>query len=210
MIKISNILDCECHLAQVDGVIFDLDDTLYPEKGYVRSGFCAVAQAFPQVEGMEQKLWEAFQNGLPAIDTVLAAEGLASSDNKALALQVYRNHMPAIQVYPGVMAMLQRLQKSKKIGLITDGRPEGQRAKLQTLGLIGFFDKLIITDELGGVSYRKPNETAFRMMQQALDIPFEKMVYIGDNTKKDFIAPQALGMQCIWFSNPDGLYFTKG
>ena len=39
MITINNILEVESYLNQVDGVVFDLDDTLYSEKNYVRSGY---------------------------------------------------------------------------------------------------------------------------------------------------------------------------
>ena len=90
------------------------------------------------------------------------------------------------------------------MGIITDGRPEGQYAKIRALGLN--VDELIITDELGGIEFRKPNEMAFRLMKMKMDVPYEKMVYIGDNIKKDFIAPKKLGMRSIWFKNPDGLY----
>jgi putative hydrolase of the HAD superfamily len=64
--------------------------------------------------------------------------------------------------------MLERMRKSgKKIGIITDGRPEGQRAKLKALGIA--VDHVIITDELGGVMYRKPNTKAFERMKQMMD-----------------------------------------
>lgn len=206
MITITNILDCEHYLAQIDAVIFDLDDTLYSEKDYVRSGYAAVAQAFPQIACMAEKLWNAFEQKRPAIDVVLDAESVSTPENKEKALQVYRNQKPMIDPYPGVHALLQRLHTEKKLGLITDGRPEGQWAKIEALNLRPYFQKIIVTDELGGIAFRKPNETAFRMMQEALGVPYEKMVYIGDNTKKDFIAPQKLGMQTIYFYNPDGLY----
>ena len=206
MITITRIVDCEQYLQNLEAVVFDLDDTLYGEKDYVRSGYRAVATGFPHVENMAQKLWAAFEARQPAIDAVLEAEGLATPDNKEKALHLYRNHMPQIALYPGVEQLLHRLAQQKKLGLITDGRPEGQRAKIQALGIAGLFQKIIITDELGGPAYRKPNETAFRLMQQTLDVPFEETVYIGDNTKKDFIAPQALGMQTIHFKNQDGLY----
>ena len=206
MITITQILDCEQYLQDLEAVVFDLDDTLYGEKDYVRSGYQAVATGFPRVEDMAQKLWTAFEQRKPAIDVVLDAEGLATPENKEKALQLYRSHMPQIVLYPGVEQLLQRLARQKKLGLITDGRPEGQRAKIQALGIGDLFQKIIVTDELGGPAYRKPNETAFRLMQQTLDVPFEKMVYIGDNTKKDFIAPQALGMRAIHFKNQDGLY----
>ena len=206
MITITNILDCESYLNQVDAVIFDLDDTLYSEKDYVRSGYAAVAQAFPQILHMADKLWNAFEQKLPAIDVVLEDAGISTPENKQKALQIYRNQKPVIAPYPGVHALLQRLRSEKKLGMITDGRPEGQWAKIESLNLQPYFQKIIVTDELGGVTFRKPNETAFCVMQKALSVPFEKMVYIGDNTRKDFIAPQKLGMQTIYFNNPDGLY----
>ena len=37
MIEIANILEVEKNIADVEVVIFDLDDTLYSEKDYVRS-----------------------------------------------------------------------------------------------------------------------------------------------------------------------------
>lgn len=206
MTIITNILECENLLDGVDVVVFDLDDTLCSEKDYVRSGYQAVARMFPQVEHMAQKLWAAFEQRLPAIDVVLAAEGLDAPENKADALLAYRTQQPEIAPYPGVRELLVRLKKSKKLGLITDGRPGGQRAKLQALGIENLFDKIIITDELGGVEWRKPNPEAFRLMSQALEVPFDRMVYIGDNASKDFAAPEKLGMQVIWFKNSDGLY----
>lgn len=56
-----------------------------------------------------------------------------------------------------VLGMLVRLNKNHKVGLITDGRPEGQRAKIKAFGLDGIFEHIIITDELGGTEYRKPD-----------------------------------------------------
>ena len=97
-------------------------------------------------------------------------------------------------------------QNGIRIGIITDGRPEGQRNKLKALGLDELIDDIIITDELGGVQFRKPNDIAFRIMQCRWKIPFEQMVYIGDNPIKDFQAPKQLGMRWIYFNNPDGLY----
>lgn len=206
MITITDILECSTYLDNIEAVVFDLDDTLYLEKDYVRSGYRAVAAVFPQVGNMEEKLWAAFQRKLPAIDVVLEGEGIATPESKALALRTYRSHFPQISLDSRVEAFLTKLYKEKKLGLITDGRPEGQWAKIQALNIAHYFGKIIVTDELGGPAFRKPNETAFRLMQKALSVPFEKMVYIGDNMAKDFIAPQKLGMQTIYYNNSDGLY----
>ena len=207
MLEICHIVEVEPWTSSVDAVVFDLDDTLYAEKDYVRSGYAAVAKEFPEIPCMEQKLWKVFVNGGKAIDQVLSDAGLMTEENHARALHAYRFHRPTIELYVGAAEMLSRLRKKgKKLGIITDGRPEGQRAKLDALRLRSFVDEIIITDELGGVDFRKPNETAFRIMRERLNVPFEKMMYVGDNLKKDFVAPQALGMQCCYHRAPDGLY----
>ena len=43
-------------------------------------------------------------------------------------------------------------------------------------------------------------------MGEALGITYAEMCYVGDNIRKDFIAPQQLGMKAIHFLNQDGLY----
>lgn len=204
MIEVDNILDVETYLDDIDVAIFDLDDTLYPEKEYVESGYRAIAKNYPYIHEMAERLWIAFENKKKAIDVVLDEEGLLSE--KENCLKIYRFHLPEIHLYDGVRDMLQRLKSSKKLGIITDGRPEGQRAKLKALQLEHLVDEIIITDELGGIEFRKPNEAAFRLMQAKLQIPFDRMAYIGDNIKKDFIAPDKLGMKSIYFRNQKGIY----
>ena len=203
MIIIDHILEVESYIDQVDAVIFDLDDTLYSEKEYVRSGYRKISNFFHKPE-MEAELWSAFESGQKAIDVVFQKYQMV--DKKSEALKVYRFQKPDIHLYPGVSEMLQRIRRNKRIGIITDGRPEGQRAKLESLNLNLIVDEMIITDELGGIEYRKPNEKAFLLMSKKLNAPLEKCVYIGDNIAKDFIAPKRLNMQCVWFRNPEGIY----
>lgn len=100
-------------------------------------------------------------------------------------------------------------KKGLKVGIITDGRPEGQRNKITALGLEDLVDDFIITDELGGPQFRKPCDIAFRIMAVRWKLPYEKMIYVGDNTDKDFQAPQQLGMWGVWIQNPEGLHVEK-
>lgn len=186
---------------QIKGVIFDLDDTLYSEKEYVRSGYKAVSDYLGG--RYEEELWNYFEAGKPAIDELL--KQLGRENEKAKVLSVYRSHQPDIHLYPGVTEMIEELKaKSIKVGIITDGRPEGQRNKLEALGLD--VDDVIVTDELGGVQFRKPCDIAFRIMMTRWRLNPADIVYVGDNPVKDFQAPQQLGMKSIWFRNADGLY----
>ncbi|MCD7825504.1 MAG: HAD-IA family hydrolase [Clostridiaceae bacterium] len=209
MIEISQVTEVNQYIAGLKAIIFDLDDTLYGEKKYVRSGYHAVAGILPQVEDCEGKLWRAFEKGKSAFDEVLKNEGIYTDELKQKCLRAYRFQQPDIHLYDGVLDMLVQLKAAGyKLGIITDGRPEGQRAKIEALGIEKYVDHVIITDELGGIEYRKPNDTAFRMMKEKLDVEYSEMCYVGDNIKKDFVAPEKLGMRCIWFRNKDGLYYS--
>lgn len=188
----------------IKGVIFDLDDTLYSEKQYVRSGYKQVAE-FLGKQDAEKKIWNYFLEDKQAIDAYL--EEVGEVDKKAQCLLVYRNHMPEINLYSGVREMIEDLRcKGVKIGIITDGRVEGQKKKIKALGLEDMVDDIIITDELGGIQFRKPNDISFRIMQNRWRIPFEQIIYVGDNLVKDFQAPKQLGMRSLYFRNEDGIY----
>lgn len=207
MIEIFEILEVTRHIDGLKAIIFDMDDTLYGEKEYVRSGYEKIAQVIPQVEHAGKKLWKLFEEKKPAIDELLKQEGLESEEVKKACLHAYRYQEPDIHLYPGVEQMLKDLKaQGYLLGIITDGRPEGQRAKIKALGLEALVDQIIVTDEFGGAEYRKPNPLAFETMSQKLEVEYSQMCYVGDNINKDFIAPQQLGMRSIWFKNPDGLY----
>ena len=101
--------------------------------------------------------------------------------------------------------MIEELKKKRiKVGIITDGRPEGQRNKLDVLELD--VDDVIITDELGGIQFRKPCDIAFRILITRWRLNPADVVYVGDNPVKDFQAPQQLGMRSLWFKNVCGMY----
>ena len=207
MIEIRNILEAADCLEGIDAVIFDLDDTLYSEKDYVRSGYKKIAAAFPQIPDLYDRLWAFFEEGKPAIDCALKEANALTEKNKAKALESYRFQTPDIELYEGARMMLEGIKNTgRKLGIVTDGRPEGQLAKVKALGIENLFDEIIITDELGGSQKRKPCVEAFEIMKEKMDVPFERMVYIGDNIRKDFIAPEKLGMKSIYFINEDGLY----
>lgn len=198
--------DQKC-IEKYKAVIFDLDDTLYSEKEYIRSGFKSIEASLSDVTNIADKLWDAFLRGESAIDYVLKCEGIYSDELKDKYLNIYRYHLPNINLYEGLQELLILLKSSGiKVGIITDGRPEGQNAKIDALGIRNLVDEIVITDELGGIQFRKPNDIAYRIMQNRFGFPYETMIYVGDNPRKDFIAPLNLGMGCIYFRNMEGLY----
>ena len=188
---------------KIKGVIFDLDDTLYSEKEYVKSGYHAVSNYLGGE--YDEKLWGFFKSGKSAIDELLKEIG--RENEKEAAIECYRSHRPNIHLYPGVAGMIEKLRaKGIKVGIITDGRPEGQHNKIKALGLKEYIDDIIITDELGGTQFRKPCDIAFRIMMVRWKMPATQIVYVGDNQDKDFQASHQLGLKNVWFNNSEGLY----
>lgn len=191
----------------VKGVIFDLDDTLYNEKEYVKSGYKAIAEYLDRDDAYIN-LWSYFELGKPAIDMYL--DEIGHKEEKVNCLKIYREHIPILAFNNGVLEIIKELKsKNIKVGIITDGRPIGQRNKIAALGLEEMMDDIVVTDELGGKQFRKPCDIAFRIIQRRWKIPFEQMLYVGDNINKDFQAPKQLGMQWLWFKNSEGMYVQK-
>lgn len=192
----------------IKGIIFDLDDTLYSEKEYVKSGYRKIASFLNETVDVYSALCNYFEKGLPAIDCVL--EDIGRLDLKDRCVEIYREHIPDIKLYEGVADLIGKIKKNGiKVGIITDGRENGQENKIKALGLDALVDDIIITDKLGGEQFRKPNDISFRIIQNRWKVPFEELVYIGDNLGKDFIAPIQLGMVSVWYRNKDGLYTNK-
>ncbi|MBQ3589978.1 MAG: HAD family hydrolase [Clostridia bacterium] len=208
MVTVNNILEIENHLNGIKVVVFDLDDTLYSEKEYVKSGYKKIAQMLPQCKNVEKNLWDFFEQKKKAIDELLLLNNIYSDELKEACLFAYQNHEPQISLYSGIKEMLVRLRKNGYlIGIITDGRPNGQKAKIKALGLYELVDNIIITDELGGIEKRKPCPCAFEVMKDHFGCQYKEMVYIGDNINKDFIPCQQLGIKSIYFANNEGLYY---
>ena len=195
----------------IGSVIFDLDDTLYSEKDYVRSSFRVVERILPEVKNIFNKLCAALEKGQPPLETVLKEAGIYSDELLLKCREAIRDHKPEITLYEGVKELFFELHTQKRsIGLLIDGTPKVQRAKIEALGLDKMADEILITDELAGhgnvMEFRKPNDLPFLIMKKRLDVPCRNMAFVGDDIEKDFIAPRALGMECYWKKNEDGLY----
>jgi putative hydrolase of the HAD superfamily len=193
-------------MERVEGIVFDMDDTLYLEQDYVRSGFQAVARFLALRSGLDQgSLYEymarVFAHGdrRTVFNQVLRTwPELESYTSVHELVQVYRNHEPGIQPLLGIPELLERsrVQQGLHIGLISDGYLAAQKAKFKALGLSELIEPGIFTD-IWGRDFWKPHTKAFELISKTWRIPHDRLVYIGDNPAKDFIAPTRLGWRTI-------------
>jgi putative hydrolase of the HAD superfamily len=197
---------------RLQAVVFDLDDTLYPERDYVRSGFHAVA-AWAEVHldiparlGFVE-LNELFEAGVrgDTFDRWLAAHRIHSQEHVKRLVSVYRTHKPAVVPFPEVPQVLEALGAQYKLGLLSDGHLETQRLKLDALGLAHCFDAIVFSDQWGREAW-KPSIRPFVEMLKRLNLSADRAVYVADNPRKDFLGPRRLGMSSIWLRWSGGEY----
>ena len=170
-------------------VVFDLDDTLYDEADYMRSGKLAVAELLSRLYRVE--IADSLLNE-PGdfLDLACRAVNLPEAAKQAL-LWTYRLHHPVIQARPGVRELWTRLkQQGDAVCILTDGRAVTQRLKVEALGIVP--DGLYVSEDLGA---EKPDPRAFQRVES--EFPADEFVYVADNPKKDFVAPLKIGWRTI-------------
>ncbi|KEF40323.1 haloacid dehalogenase superfamily enzyme, subfamily IA [Schinkia azotoformans MEV2011] len=190
--------------------IFDLDDTLYCEHDYVRSGFKSVANFIASKNHTTdaELIYKSFINvwlshGRGKVFDIVC-ENLSIPFDIAKLVQVYREHQPKLELYDDAKEVLSYFNTKKiPMGLITDGNLTMQWRKIKSLKLDKLIDVIIVTDDLG-FEYWKPNAAPYKKAAQELNVPIEKCVYIGDNPNKDFVTAKKLGMHTIRIVRPVG------
>ncbi|MDD3184928.1 MAG: sugar transferase [Anaerostipes sp.] len=200
--------------SSIDTVIFDLDDTLYSERDYLRSGYHEAARKtkLRKIPQVFNKLCVALEKGKSPFETVLKEVGAYSEEMMELCEETVRFHKPNIELYDGVQELFFELHKQKRsVGIITDGDPLVQRAKVESLGLESMVDEIIYTDELAGdngdvTEFRAPNDIPLLIMKKRFQTTCRNMAFVGDDKKLEFVAPQDLGVECYWKENKDGMY----
>ena len=170
---------------------FDLDDTLYKEIEYKRSGFnyllSVLGELYPNHKA--PRLSDALSSS-DGLGFLIKHYQLPQSIKDSL-LWSYRTHVPDIELTPAVKNIIKLIYELKiPIYIITDGRELTQRLKILSLGL-NYID-LLTSEKYGG---EKPFKKRFELISKMH--PNAVKYYIGDNIKKDFLAPNILGWTTI-------------
>ena len=203
------------NLDGIKAVILDLDDTLYPEKDFVYSGFKAVARYLKQTGLVKKDLYglmlQNFKNGnrTNTFNETLKLENIEPQEELINSLvKVYRSHKPDISLFSDAVFFLERIHNKKKLGLLTDGYLNVQKNKVAALGIEHFFDIIIYTDEMGR-AFWKPHKAGYEKIMNTLGVTGKECIYIADNPSKDFFSANKLGWKTVRIKRPEGVYSIK-
>jgi len=107
-------------------------------------------------------------------------------------------------VFPESRAVLERLRspvelsptRSRvKLGMITNGASDIQRAKIEGSGLADYFDTILVSGEEG---FGKPKPEIFRLAIDRLGVDEASAVMIGDSLARDVAGAAAVGIKSVW------------
>ena len=183
-------------------MLLDLDDTCFDQREFLAGAFAAVARRAGELGADEVRLRDALATIAAdgsdrghIIDNALETVGARVPVGPLV--DVFRSYRPArLSPYPGVPESLGQMRRLAPLGLVTNGDPAGQRAKLAALGLEDAFDVMVFSDELGR-SFRKPHPAPFRQALRLLDADPGRSFFIGDHPDRDIAGAQHVGMRAI-------------
>ncbi|MCL2765782.1 MAG: HAD family hydrolase [Treponema sp.] len=198
----------------IEGVAFDLDGTLYPNYrlNYKLVPFILkelrLISAFGKARNIirnEQKNGSA-HNDFYGYQADLTAKLLSSQPElvrEKIDRLIYKGWEPFfkdIKLYKMAVETLAGLQKAGyKMGLLSDFPPE---TKLDYLGLLDWgkgWDAVHCSERCGAL---KPHPLPFENLAAAMNLPCEKIIYVGNSHSYDVTGAQKAGMKTAWIKNP--------
>lgn len=196
-------------------LFFDLDDTLVDDSG---AAAAAVRALYIAYRDRIQDSLEAFtlrwrlagrvaftayleghvsyrEQGMVRVRT---AFGCPLTDVEADGIfEAYLDYYDAnLRVFPDVMPLLRALG-DRPLGIITNGAPGRQKAKLARVGLQGRFDPVVTAGE---VSIRKPDTRLFRVACARAGVAPAETIHVGNNLAHDAQAARAAGLRGVWLN----------
>lgn len=205
----------------LQGVLFDLDDTLHDDTAASKTAARRVAEGvaaahgsdvdalerayIAQAEGFWSKLTSAqLATKISGVRLTLWMAALQSVgiDDPAVAQRCAddynRLRARAMELFPGALKLLADLRHAGcKLGLLTNGFSETHREKIALLQLGDAFDAIFIADEIGLL---KPDPQFFAHACEVLHIEPARTAMVGDRYERDIRGAHEAGLRIIWMN----------
>jgi putative hydrolase of the HAD superfamily len=210
----------------IKAVLFDVDDTLFDREAAQGIVLKQIVARFPGVFGdleMERIaaafeesdyiITEDFEAGAPSEGIREARSRLflrllgIREDCAGAITAIYVNDYPKVNApVPGAVPVVRELSRRFRMGAVSNGLPDVQYQKLETIGLRRLFSCIILSEEIG---VRKPDPRIFSMAVSRLGVAPSECLHTGDSFTNDVAGARAAGMMTCWLNRngaalPDG------
>ena len=104
-------------------------------------------------------------------------------------------------LYPHVREVLDALRGRYPLGLVTDAQSTYARGELHRVGLLDYFDPIIVSGDHG---YRKPDRRLFQLALDGMEVAAENALYVGNDMHRDIFGAREAGMRTVMFDSDQG------
>lgn len=112
----------------------------------------------------------------------------------------WNNNFPkCFSINQKTINIINTIKSHIKVGIITNGSTQRQKAKIINTNLNRYFDTIIISEEAG---FSKPDKRIFELALNKLNVQSEDVLFVGDDLEKDIAGCQNANIKGIWF-NPN-------
>ena len=104
-------------------------------------------------------------------------------------------------LYPHVREVLDVLRERYRLALVTDAQSAYARGELHKVGLLDYFDPIVISGDHG---YRKPDQRLFQFALDGMGVAAESALYVGNDMHRDIFGAREAGMPTVMFESGQG------
>ena len=100
-----------------------------------------------------------------------------------------------------VRDVLDALRERYPLALVTDAQSSYARGELHKVGLLDYFDPIIVSGDHG---YRKPDRRLFQFALDGMGVAAENALYVGNDMYRDIFGAREVGMKTVMFDSDQG------
>lgn len=190
-------------LAGISVIAFDIDGTLYPSyRLNIRVALYCLRHIgfFLRYNKVRKQLHRTaplpdlyeYQARLLARELGCTVEA-AKADIQRIVYDGLKRHFEHIKPFRGMRETVAALKAAGyRIAILSDFPPE-QKGELW--GIIPYCELILGTEDLGAL---KPSKYPFGIMAQALNVPLESILYVGNSVRYDVKGANNAGMKCAY------------
>ena len=104
-------------------------------------------------------------------------------------------------LYPHVREVLDVLRERYPLALVTDAQSAHARGELHRVGLLDYFDPIIVSGDYG---YRKPDRRLFEHALDGMEVAAGNALYVGNDMHRDIFGAREAGLKTVMFDSDQG------
>jgi putative hydrolase of the HAD superfamily len=105
-------------------------------------------------------------------------------------------------LYPYVPEMLDVLRMRFPLAVITDAQSMYARGELHKVGLLGYFDPIVVSGDHG---FRKPDRRLFQYALDGMGVTAGNALYVGNDMYRDIHGAREAGLTTVLFDSDQGV-----